>query len=323
MKKDVLEKEVRDNEYFINYSSKIIKFQSLRNLIKMITEINRAEKVILHGLNESLTVLLLLFMPWNLKKCYWFSWGADIYKYQQDDLSLKLRILYILKRIVVNQLGYIVVTIEGEYKNIKKWFGARGKWISSFKYPSNLYKDQPVNYQSVDDGVTRILLGNSASPSNNHMEVLERIKQTIPKHAEYIIYCPLSYGDASNAKKVCDKGHYYFGDRFKPLIDFMPLDDYLNLLFKIDIAIFNHNRQQGMGNIITLLGMGKKVFIREDVTPWEFFNGLDINIFSINDLEFKPLDEVSKEQNLKVIRSYFSVERLKNELNKIFHSPNL
>jgi len=34
----------------------------------------------------------------------------------------------------------------------------------------------------------------------------------------------------------------------------MPLDEYLNLLAKIDIAIFNHKRKQAMGNITTLLG---------------------------------------------------------------------
>ena len=41
----------------------------------------------------------------------------------------------------------------------------------------------------------------------------------------------------------------------------MPFNQYLEFLGKIDIAIFNHRRQQGFGNAITLLGLGKKVYL--------------------------------------------------------------
>ena len=34
--------------------------------------------------------------------------------------------------------------------------------------------------------------------------------------------------------------------------------DYIQFLNQIDIAVFNHNRQQAMGTIRSLLGMGKK-----------------------------------------------------------------
>ena len=42
----------------------------------------------------------------------------------------------------------------------------------------------------------------------------------------------------------------------------LPLSDYLKILGKIDIAIFNHERQQAVGNITSLLGLGKKVYIK-------------------------------------------------------------
>lgn len=41
----------------------------------------------------------------------------------------------------------------------------------------------------------------------------------------------------------------------------MPFEEYLGLLAKIDIAILNHKRQQAMGNITTLLGLGKKYIL--------------------------------------------------------------
>ena len=42
------------------------------------------------------------------------------------------------------------------------------------------------------------------------------------------------------------------------LFDFMEYKLYFEYLCTIDIAIFAHNRSQDMGNIINLLGLGKK-----------------------------------------------------------------
>ena len=42
----------------------------------------------------------------------------------------------------------------------------------------------------------------------------------------------------------------------------------------IEIAIFNNDRQQAMGNITALLGMKSKVFIRDDTSMWSNFSNL-------------------------------------------------
>ncbi|WP_083234102.1 TDP-N-acetylfucosamine:lipid II N-acetylfucosaminyltransferase [Candidatus Marithrix sp. Canyon 246] len=75
------------------------------------------------------------------------------------------------------------------------------------------------------------------------------------------MFVPLSYGDPKGVyiKEVISTGTKIFGDKFIPMTEFMDFDKYLNFLGSINITIFNHNRQQAMGNTITLLGFGKKV----------------------------------------------------------------
>lgn len=316
-------KEIKgENKYTINYNLKILYPSSVINILRLVKDMHGADKVILHNLNETLTILLLLLTPWNLKKCYWFTWGSDLYKYQKANLSLKLKILYSIKKIIVKRLGYIVVAVKGEYRNIQEWFGTDAKLYQSFKYPSNFYKNVEADNSKKNDRVTRILFGNSASLSNNHLEGFKLVKEKIPEWLDYKLICPLSYGDAENAKKVITEGDALFGKNFVPIKRFMPLMEYLTLLKDVDIAIFNHYRQQGMGNIITLLGMGKKVFIRRDITPWEFFQELGVKVYAINELEFSKIDHRYAQKNQEIISKYFSRDRLKKELEGIFEEKN-
>ena len=101
-----------------------------------------------------------------------------------------------------------------------QWYGVSGKWHECFMYPSNLYRELPV-HDSPHDGLN-ILLGNSADPSNNHKEVLDKLRSYATENIR--IYCPLSYGDRKYAQIVSDYGRLMFGEKFLALRDFMPFD---------------------------------------------------------------------------------------------------
>ena len=50
------------------------------------------------------------------------------------------------------------------------------------------------------------------------------------------IIVPLSYGDNAYAAELCEKGKELFGDKFKGLVEFIPLDKYRELLRETDRA---------------------------------------------------------------------------------------
>ncbi|HAW79865.1 MAG TPA: hypothetical protein DEO59_02795 [Balneola sp.] len=298
----------------LNYSLTKIGFASLISLIR---DINKADRIVLHGLNEAMTFLLLFLMPWNLKKSYWFTWGDDVYKEVLKN-SLKLKLLSFFKKFVVRNLGFIVVEIDGEYENINKFFNPRGERIKSFKYPSNIFTSTIT--EGINQDSLNILVGNSSDPGNCHLEMFRALKEELAKKGlqNYNIVCPLSYGSDDHAEKVIKKGELLFGSNFMPLTNFLPLDEYQKMLSSLDIALFNHRRQQAMGNIINLIGLGKKVFIRKEVTTWDYFEQLNIKVYCTSELELERVTEDIANKNSEIVKAYFSKEKLQSDLKQVF-----
>ena len=272
--------------------------------ITLLKYMKEASKIILHGLWRDKVDLLLVQNPGLFKKCYWIMWGGDFYyPDKQSDIRKK----------VIKRMGYIVNYTDGDYELAKKWYGAKGNRIKCFCYTSNLYKSLEVSQHK--ENSVNILVGNSADPSNNHIDIFDKLEKF--KDQEINIYAPLSYGDQVYAKKIIEEGKLCFGQKFKPLTEFLPFDKYLELLGKIDIAIFNHSRQQAMGNIRTLIGLGKKVYMRDDVTTFDSLKNDGIKVFNLNEIELEPeFDE--KFDNQKKIKSIFSEQNLIACLSDVF-----
>lgn len=297
----------------------IILTRTVESLILLIKSLYNSKKIIIHGLFSPHLVLLLYLQPWLLKKCYWCIWGGDLYYHIMRKKTVKSDAYEYLRKSVIKRIGGLITHVEGDYELAKKWYGAKGKYYYSFMYPSNLYKELNIIRREDFNETIVIQLGNSADPSNNHLEVLDKLQRYTDMDIEII--CPLSYGDKAYAEEVINKGKAIFGDKFIPLTEFMPFDEYLEILAKIDIAIFNHKRQQAMGNITTLLGLGKKVYIREEITTWKFCIDHDLKVYSANgnyDNLFEEMDEKIKQKNIENVKIKFSEEKLVEDLKKIF-----
>ena len=65
-----------------------------------------------------------------------------------------------------------------------------------------------------------------------------------------------------------------------------------------------------MGNIISLLGMGKKVFLREGTTHKRFLDSMGLKTFAIKEMNLELLDSYSAERNVSLIRKKFSTQEL-------------
>lgn len=305
------------NDGSLQAGANVIHYPSLlKNLPTLLAQLRSSRKVILHGLFSSHLVYALALQPRALKKCYWTIWGGDLYVHNAKVKDWRWLKNEWFRRFVVCRLGHFITHIEGDYRMAQQWYGAKGEWHECFMYPSNLY--QEASKQSLPHEGINILLGNSADPSNNHIEVLDNLKCHAGENIR--IYCPLSYGDQSHAQRVSDYGGSLFGDKFITLREFMPPEKYNDLLAEIDVAIFNHKRQQGMGNIVGLLGRGKKVYLRNDITTWKTLNDIGLLIGDINNIQLTLLDEKLAKQNKEKISIYFSRQNLIKCLDKLFSS---
>lgn len=297
-------------EFYIEYDSYIKTISNKKDFLKYFIEFNKkmykADKIIIHGLSQPYNIYYLFLNPWLLKKYYWAMWGGDFYFPEKQSW---------IKKQVIKKMGHFITYIKGDYESAQKWYGAKGEYHECFMYPSNLYKKydiKPKKHTTIN-----IQLGNSADPSNNHIDILKQLVKYKDENIQ--LFIPLSYGNKEYAKEVIAYGEELFREKFIPLREFMPFEKYLEFLGSIDIAIFAHKRQQAMGNTITLLGLGKKVYMRSDITPWQLFKDVDVKVFDVENIEIDLIDKQIQKENQEKIKEYFSEEKLKIQMEDLFN----
>lgn len=183
----------------------------------------------------------------------------------------------------------------------------------------------PKEFSSLTTNGDNILIGNSGDPYNRHFKSLKKavnIKQFKGK-----IIMPLSYGYDPYIKKCLVDGYRLFGNRFNPIINFLPLSEYYKILRGCSVCIMHHDRQQALGNILMMGWIGAKVFLSENNPIFLFLKELGLIVFSIeNELIpqakkniFSPLSDQEIQNNRNAILSYYSKEAVYQRTRNFLH----
>lgn len=312
---------IEENQFYMlgdaekySYESDSQTFQhcGLRGYLLLLRLMYSADKIILHSLFNFNVLIILACNPYLLKKCYWVIWGGDLYSFMFPKNSLKYKLKETIRGFVIKRIGFLLTYVKGDVDLARRHYGARGEYIETIGYLSNVIPSNiPVSENNKKN--INILVGNSADPTNNHFDALDKLAKF--KNENIQIYTPLSYGDKDNARKVIDYGESLFGDKFIGMTEFLSYSEYMDFLKDIDIAIFNHQRQQAMGNTINLLAMGKKVYLREGTTQKEFFNDLSVQTFDLGNIDISK--NFCGKKNAQILAIYFSRQNLKIQWKKI------
>ena len=216
----------------------------------------------------------------------------------------------------MKKMDCIAILYEEEKELIANKLKIDYKFLKFSYYPLELM------LSSLNDRVNNndILIGNSASLSNNHLEVFEKLNSLNLKESN--IYCPLSYGDNIYAKEILRKGEFFFKDKFKPLLKFMEVKEYNTILKSCGIVIMNHYRQQAVGNVMTMLYLGAKVYLNKKNTLYHYLKRINVIIFSVEDElnaenkdAFKNLSIDEQNHNRKIIFEELNINSLNNHLH--------
>lgn len=344
--KEFLKENLNPNVHIIE-----IKNDNNEEIVGLVKKyLDHADKVFIHYLHD--------FICWLICRCniirnlHWIIWGGDLYSYLYIDLydeltkkyliktniqyikgnqdSLDCKIRSIFRKSAIRRLTYILTWNEGDYNLACKNFITTAKY-KYFSYPN------PVDFTLLDSARNKFsskynlkdkykyvfLLGNSADPSNNHLEALSYLKEY--KNEDFCVIIPLSYGgDEMYTKELVIESKKLLGDKIILLTEFLTPEEYAEILNQVDVSIMNHNRQQGAGNILALLYLGKKVYTKHEVTTFEAFSRLGIRIYDIKDLKnssFKEIIESDKNIqgcNSVEIHRFFNEKRLKENFDRLF-----
>lgn len=187
------------------------------------------------------------------------------------------------KKALIERISIFSPVIYSEYKAIQKCSDTFDADYMKWNYgaQSELI-DSKIEYGLVEG--SSILIGNSASPNNNHIEVFHILQRmSLPSEARIVV--PLSYGDPIYREYIIREGKRIFGDRFQPITNFLDFKSYVNILKTCSVVIMNHKRQQGAGNIGIALFLGAKIFMNPENLLLREYLDQGLTVFQIKDLK--------------------------------------
>jgi len=315
--------------------------------------LNKYDAIIFHNLIHPYKWEIINNLNINTK-IHWMVWGADLYiipklrkklfqEKTQKFISKNLK----HKQKITNNIELLIPGIYNLfYKLLKHNKTQNSKYLDSLKkitsistvIPPEFYIIKkhlnrkafyiPFKYGSLSTLITNMpdkictkhnfWIGNSGYPSNNHLEVFSHIvNNNINK---YNVYTPLSYGDKEYSSHIESIGYKIFNNNFIPIKKFISLSEYSNILHNCGNVIMNHNRQQGMGNIIISLWFGAKLYLNKTNPIYSFFKEKGIKFFDIK--------EINKFYNKNIYNELVSHNRpilqfLYNEEKVYFETENL
>ncbi|MDP9124638.1 MAG: TDP-N-acetylfucosamine:lipid II N-acetylfucosaminyltransferase, partial [Pseudomonadota bacterium] len=171
------------------------------------------------------------------------------------------------------------------------------------------------NYGTAEDDFTlqgaarsapgrNILAGNSATATNNHLELFERIRRT-GDLAGRLVVTPLSYGDSSYRACVIEAGRKSFGDAFVPLVDFMPKDSYIELLASCGHVMMNHVRQQALGNLVISGLMGARLHLNRSSPLFNWLRSIEVPAEALDSGTLAPLTTAERDGQVAALGREF------------------
>ena len=186
---------------------------------------------------------------------------------------------YRIRKKIVRRVDYFQPVIPLEYEMMKSVKDFHAK---EFYYPYCFSCCQDIKEKLSINPRGSIIIGNSASETNNHIDIWHRIKTFIP--ADRTVIIPLSYGHEYYAIAI-EEMVKKDGLNIMFLRRFMPKEEYFTLMEGCSYAIYGVMRQQAMGNVYYALSHGLKLFLYKDSMVYKFLQKSGYVVFAIEDID--------------------------------------
>lgn len=311
------------------------------NFKKVIENLKNVKFIIFHSFQNSLYEFIYQ-IPKGIKKV-WVFWGYDGYRALPKNSFLRTRsslasykksVLGYAKfcfsllagsvvtksnrraRNIIRQMDYCATWTDADYE-LARTYNSQIKHIPFSYYTNELMGTDSLGKGKID--TNRLLLGNSGSPNNNHVEALHYLHKIKFKGE---IICSLSYaGTETYINNICKLGEKLFGHNFVALRTFMPLNEYHDIIDSCGIVWMNHKRQQAAGNLLVSF-IGQKIIVVDGINPLKTtFRKWGLTFFDktiLTNLNSISLDSLSK--NREIVNQKMTMnqnELFFNEINEL------
>ncbi len=217
-----------------------------------------------------------------------------------------------IKNEVYSRVNYCGTFLKEDYELLQSKYAFSMKWIDA----RFISLEQLIGNSGDHISGNNILIGNSCTMENNHVDAFQAIQHINLDKGQQVI-CPLSYGKDLGKYRdwIVEEGNRCFGQSFEPLMQLMPLNEYTQVLRTCSHAIMHHNRQQAFNNVLALVYLGVKVYLKPENTIYSFLKRIGCHVYSMNELnnvtQLTPLSSSLVDENRKLLRGEFSQQKIR------------
>ena len=287
--------------------------------------------IVLHGLFWGHWQIPVLRAVPDHVKVAWVCWGGELYSCKENEFVFRepitkaaLRLRGFLKKpstynwevpkALFQRIDICTTSIDEEYDYAVSFLknNMRHVWYTYYSIEDTV--GQLISERCVGNNVW---LGNSASECNNHLDVMFRLVRLRYRSSmkDVSLLTPLSYGLPWVRNMVVSIGRMLFGKHFKPLLDFVPRQEYNSLMLSCSTMIIGATEPLAQGNIITALWLGLRVYLSEKSLSYLFFKRIGAVVFSLErDMpvyKFTSLTEEDVKRNRDVLSSLYGKEHVR------------
>jgi len=298
-----------------------VKFQfsnTKSDLDKIITLANNYDAVILLDLEQAKS-----YIANRLRKdisVFWFFFGYELY-----GKILNITLSELTKRIIqketfrkggllklgpfskayslwrqkefsraIKRIDYFLCLCQEEYEFLSHYFKLPEFIQRPYVIESSLVYNEKLG--------NKLMIGNSRSVFNNHIDILNMLREA-PEIEKYAF---LNYGpEGQYYDAVMSKGNEL--GNFKPITSFLNKIEFEKVYNVSDAFVMNGYRQMAVGNIITAIRHGVKLYINYKNPFYHFLIKNGFLVSEINDLDNDlrnkhiTLNEPEMEQNIRAL----------------------
>ena len=289
--------------------------------------------IMFHGLHwPGWQIPLLKAVPEGVKIA-WVFWGGELYS--QPDVANDflapwdkfLNTIHVARRKWMGKENVHIPYVPKEYYSRVDYcltaLPVEYEFAKSYLHRPDM-KYLWYNYYSIEETMgsvfdkqchgENIWIGNSATIECNYFDLLLKLRKLNIKDRDVI--CPLSYGTPWLMKQVPRAYRIVLGGRFKPMMNFLPRDKYNEKMLSCSVMIQPHYLSQGVGNILTGLWLGMRVYLSEKCITAEYLKQIGVTFYTIeHDLTkdnpdvFAPLPQSIIDYNRQMLLKETGLQR--------------
>ena len=294
------------------------RFSYLKLYKRTILKASCSQAVIFHGMWD-IRFWPLLFLVSIMTPATWVCWGADIHNTYEKN-GVKVLFKKVVKRLFSSNLKKVITLNHGDKDIVKKQI-PKNKEVVVLPYPLI----QGKSYSSIgnNEKICKVLLGNSASKENKHVEIL----QVLSKYStdDLLIYVPLNYaGTKKYVDDVIAFGVKCFGDKFHPITEMLDKSEYDTLINQCSVVILGHKRQQGLYAAYSALLNRANLYLSRESSVYQEFGRLGMKLEDFESIEEKKFKDFSNgnasdlENNKRIMLENYSEKQLSKKWNALF-----